>query len=432
MRTGPDASDPVPGRPQRIPGLAFVLGSVLAVTLAPVARGNITDAPGADLRVSLYTYGPGEIYWERFGHDALVVTDTASGQSIAFNYGLFDFDQKDFFLNFARGRMTYMAAAWPASDDIRQYTGEGRWIVDQQLDLTPTQRSALRDFLVWNVTPENARYAYDYFTDNCTTRVRDALDRALGGALRAQLAGRPAPPAETYRHETDRLMSGQPWLMGLLDLGLGPFADQPLDQWRGAFLPAQLMRDLRSVRTTDGSPLVASEARVAEARLPAPPAAPPDLRWPFAIVGLLTGIGLVVSAALRGTYPIERWWFSAVGTVFTVLAGLAGTLMLVLWLWTAHRAAWANENLLLFSPLAWLLVPGLIRLGREGTRAGRSTVGVATFLALLAAFALASKALPWFPQQNLPWILFALPSWVGMAVGLWSARRLPQASLVRE
>jgi hypothetical protein len=49
-------------------------------------------------------------------------------------------------------------------------------------------------------------------------------------------------------------------------------------------------------------------------------------------------------------------------------------------------------------------------------------------MALLALFALVSKLMPAFPQQNLPWILFALPGWLGLAGGLWlmRERRLPR------
>src|SRR6185312_9945377 len=164
--------------------LAWCLTVLVALgiaALSPLARAGVVDAAGANLRVDLYTYGPGAVYWERFGHDALVLTDTASGEAYAFNYGLFDFEQKDFYFNFARGIMIYRAAAWPAADDIQEYSGEGRSITDQHLDLTPAQRAALRDFLVWNVQPEHSRYRYRYFADNCTTRVRDALDKVLDG-----------------------------------------------------------------------------------------------------------------------------------------------------------------------------------------------------------------------------------------------------------
>ncbi|HEX5352460.1 MAG TPA: DUF4105 domain-containing protein [Rhodanobacteraceae bacterium] len=405
--------------------MTFIL--LLCILFSPFAGAGVADAPGTDLRVDLYTYGPGTVYWERFGHDALVITDTSSGQAYAFNYGLFDFDQKDFYLNFARGIMIYRAAAWPVSDDIREYSGEGRSITDEHLNLTPVQRASLRDFLVWNVQPEHARYRYRYFADNCTTRIRDALDRVLGGALKAQLTGA-AAHAETFRSETDRLMSGQPWLMYLLDLGLGPFSDQPLTRWTGAFIPARLMHELRSVHATDGMPLVQSKAVLSPQRLPSPPATPPDLRWPLLIAGLVLGIAFMAASWLRNQYEIERWWFAVVGTLYALLAGIAGTLMLVLWFGTAHRAAWANENLWLFNPGAWLLIPALLRVRKPGGGASRFGLAIAALMALLSIFALLSKFWPWFPQHNLPWILFALPAWTGLLVGLWLMRaRSPRA-----
>jgi hypothetical protein len=409
--------------PSILKALVWVL---LSCALLP-AHAGVADAPGADLRVDLYTYGPGSVYWERFGHDALVITDTTTGEAYAFNYGLFDFDQEDFYLNFARGIMIYRAAAWPVVDDIREYSGEGRSITSQHLNLTPAQRAQLRDFLIWNVQPEHSRYRYRYFEDNCTTRVRDALDRVLGGALQPQLAG-PTTHGETYRGETDRLMSGQPWLMVLLDLGLGPYADQPLTRWSGAFIPARLMNELRDSRATDGTPLVQSTTLLSPQRLPSPPASPPDMRWPLLIAGLVLGAAFIASAWLRNRYEVDRWWFVVVGSSYALLAGLAGALMLVLWFGTAHRAAWANENLWLFNPLAWLLIPALLRVRRHGATVSRFGFAIAALMALLALFALVSKLMPAFPQQNLPWILFALPGWLGLAGGLWlmRERRLPR------
>ena len=398
-----------------------ILAALGIAALSLPSRAGVADAPGADLRVDLYTYGPGTIYWERFGHDALVVTDTSSGEAYAFNYGMFDFNEKDFYLNFARGIMIYRAAGWPVSDDIQLFSGEGRTITDQHLNLTPEQRAALRDFLVWNVRPEHSRYRYRYFADNCTTRVRDVLDRVLGGALQRQLTG-PAAHGETYRSETDRLMSGQPWLMYLLDLGLGPYADQPLTHWTGAFIPARLMDELRSVRATDGTPLVQSETVLSPQRLPSPPNQPPDIRWPLLIAGLVLGLAFVVAARFREQYEIERWWFTVVGTLYASLAGLSGALMLVLWFATAHRAAWANENLWLFNPLAWLLIPGLLRVRKPGVGCSRFSLAIAVLMTVFSLFALLSKRLPAFPQHNLPWIMFALPVWSGLLAGIWLMR----------
>ena len=391
----------------------------MIVTWAPLAHADIARAPGEDLRVDLYTYGPGEIYWERFGHDALVLTDFRDGQAIAFNYGLFDFNQKDFFLNFARGRMNYLAAAWPLADDLNEYEGEGRWIVAQRLNLTPQQRAQLRDFLVWNVQPQNARYAYDYYAANCTTRIRDALNDVLDGALRAQM--RKQPRAFTYREQTDRLMSGQPWLMLLLDLGLGPYADQPLNGWSGSFLPAQLMETMRGVRTPDAQPVVADETRIAAARIPPPPDSPPDLRWPMLVVGLIFGIAFALAGRFHRCSRFARYAFAFGGAFYALLAGIAGVGMAILWSVTAHRSAWANANLLLFDPLALLLIPALLCLARRDARVSRFGLVLASLMTLAAMAALIVNLTGLLPQRNLHWIGFALPVWLGLFYGVWRA-----------
>ena len=382
----------------------------------PPAHADIANAPGAELRVDLYTYGPGEIYWERFGHDALVLTDVRDGQAIAFNYGLFDFNQKNFIFNFARGRMNYLAAAWPVSDDLATYEGEGRWIVAQRLNLTPDQRARLRDFLIWNVQPANARYAYDYYIANCTTRIRDALNDVLGGTLRPQMEKQSRD--FTYREQTDRLMTAQPWLMGVLDLGLGPYADQPLNGWSGSFLPTQFMQTLRSARTPDGQPLVMSETRLADAHIPPPPESPPDLRWPLLAVGLFCGIALALAGWFRRCSRTARYGFAFGGALYVLLAGIAGVGMAVLWAFTAHRAAWANQNLLPFDPLALLLVVPLLRSARRDAHVSRLAFVLTSMMALAAIAALIVNLTGWLPQRNLPWILLALPIWIGLLCGL--------------
>jgi hypothetical protein len=314
---------------------------LLALTLRP-AHAGVANAPGANLEVSLITYGPGDTYWERFGHDAIEVRDTVSGEAVNFNYGVFDFDERGFLLNFARGRMHYLMDAAPTALDESWYREAGRSITRQRLALAPAQAAALRDFLLWNLRPENARYDYDYYVDNCTTRVRDALDRALGGVLQAQLDARPG--GMTYRQQTVRLMSAQPWLMLLLDLGLGPYADQPLSAWQEAFLPSVLQRELAHVQLSDANgshPLVVATERLAPNRLDAPPTAAPDLRLPLALAGL------AFAAALLLARRFAPRTFTALACLYLLLAGVVGSVLLVLWLLTTHHSAWANATVLL-------------------------------------------------------------------------------------
>ncbi|MFC5526619.1 DUF4105 domain-containing protein [Rhodanobacter ginsengisoli] len=394
--------------------VGFTFLALLAwLLLVQPAHASVANAPGANLEVSLITYGPGETYWERFGHDAIELRDSVSGEAINFNYGVFDFNEANFFLNFARGRMHYLMDADPSAYDERFYVESGRSVTRQRLAFTAGQAAALRDFLLWNLRPENAGYHYDYYVDNCTTRVRDALDKALGGILKTQLDARPG--GMTYRQQTVRLMSAQPWLMLVLDLGLGPYADRPLNAWQESFLPEVLQTRLREASVSNGhggrQPLVQNERLVSPNRLEVPPPSAPDLRLPLTLAGLLVGGSIVAT---------RRWWpigYVLLATVYLLSAGFVGLVLLVLWTLTSHHAAWANANLLLFSPLAFLLLPALWR-SRRGLAASRFTDGVIAVQLLAVMIAVLLHLLPGTVQQNQPWLLFALPCWLTLASGM--------------
>ena len=193
--------------------------------------------PGSNLRISILTMGPGADVWERFGHNAIVVEDQADGSRVDYNYGMFSFRQENFVLRFIQGRMNYWMADEGANHMIANYMAAGRWVREQELNLTPTQRVEVRDFLQWNVRPENRFYRYDYFLDNCSTRVRDVIDSVLGGALHAQTGG---PASGTFRFHTQRLVDNSlPLYTGLL-IALGSRVDRPQTQWEEMFLPFKL------------------------------------------------------------------------------------------------------------------------------------------------------------------------------------------------
>ena len=379
------------------------------------ALAGVASAPGTNLEVSLITYGPGDTYWERFGHDAIELRDTVSGEAITFNYGVFDFDESGFLLNFARGQMHYLMDAAPSDLDQRYYTEVGRSVTRQRLAFTPAQAADLRDYLLWNLQPENVRYEYDYYVRNCATRVRDALDQALGGVLKPQLEARPG--GMTFRQQTARLMSQQAWLMLILDLGLGPYADQPLNAWQEAFLPMELQSDLTHVTVPgpDGraQPLVLDEKLLSPNRLDAPPIVAPDLRLPLALAGLVFATLVLV------TYRFLPLAYALLGSLYLLLAGLVGVALLILWTLTTHHSAWANANLLLFNPLAFLLIAALWR-SRKRLATSRFAHGVMAIQLLAMLAACLMHLLPGVVQQNQPWLLFALPVWLVMA---WCMRR---------
>jgi len=393
---------------------------LLSATSAWAQTPNDSQFPIPDsppLEISLLTIGPGPIFWERFGHNAIVVRDRAAGTAIAYNYGIFDFDQDDFLVNFARGHMRYRIAADDLEDDIDMYREESRSITEQHLAFTPEQAAVLRDFLVWNTRPENAYYHYEYFLANCSTRVRDALDQALGGAIKRDTEGR--SHGYTYRMDALRLMAAEPLLMLGIDLGLGPSADERIDFWRESFVPAVLARALHEVRAIDAEdrqPLVTAERLIATGTVAEPPELPPDLRLGFLLLGL--ALGLLIFRLRSSKAFAARLPLAIFAGVFELFCGIGGLLLLVLWFWTDHQSAWRNENLLLLNPLCLALIPAAVSLARAQPRISRWTMRLAWLIAALAAFALFSKILPWFAQANLHWILLFLPIHIALAIGM--------------
>lgn len=392
-----------------------------ALAWSPRAQAGIANAPGANLEVSLITYGPGDTYWERFGHDAIELRDVASGEAITFNYGVFDFDENGFLLHFARGTMHYLMDAAPSEIDQRYYMDVGRSVTRQRLAFTAAQAADLRDFLLWNLRPENVRYDYDYYANNCATRVRDALDAALGGVLKKQLEARPA--RMSFRQQTARLMSQQAWLMLILDLGLGPYADQPLNAWQESFLPMVLQEDIRNVSVTNADgvkqALVQGEQLLSPNRLSPPPSGAPDLRLPLALAGLAFAAALVAARRFAPTA------YALLGTLYLSLAGLVGIALLILWTLTTHHSAWANANLLVFNPLAFLLVAAVWRSRRGSVSSGAANaLIVLQLVAVLVAWLL--HLLPGVVQQNQPWLLFAMPCWLALA---WCLRQIASSGM---
>lgn len=367
--------------------------------------------------ISLLSFGPGAVYWQRFGHNALLVQD--AGGSRVYNYGMFDFQQENFFLNFARGHMTYRLDVQSLPQTLRSYQIEGRWVYQQQLNLDAAQARELAGFLAWNAQPENADYRYDYFLSNCSTRVRDALDAVVDGALRRQLE--PQQVATSYRFEATRLMAPIPALMAGMDLVIGPAGDPSINLWQQSFVPMVLMNAVRELNIEDARgerPLVLREGWVLQSELYPEPAQPLALGLPFGLAGLLLALLLVALDAARGV-AVARWSFALLASLSMLVAGLGGLVLAAVWGLTEHWVMWRNLNLLLFSPLCLLLLPVFMLSARRGWRAPR-WASLLSRLVLAGAFLALMLGLYPGPQQNLAWVALLLPLQAAIA---WSLRR---------
>ncbi len=373
--------------------------SVAGLLLALLAFLPLPALAGG-LRVGLLTMEPGEEFWERFGHDAILVEDSATGAGVSYNYGFFDMDEPGFVGNFVRGRMYYQLVALPVEADLSSYREEGRGVTVQWLNLDERQARALALALADNARPENARYRYEYYTANCATKVRDRLDQALGGLLQKQLSGR--SQGNSYRSESVRLAWPAKWMALGFDLGLAGAADRPLARWEEGFIPMRLRDSLREVKLADGRPLVSAEQVLLPNRLPLPPAETPHWRLPALLLGVAAALAVLLLGRRRPRL------LAALALPFWLLAGLLGGVMLFLWLGSEHTFAHGNENMLLLSPLCLFLLPGAWRRarGKTTTPSFRFWLWSVAGLAALAGFL---RFLPFLPQQNLEWVLLLLP-----------------------
>lgn len=400
-------------------GWQLLLALLLALWLAPAPGQEPAPADtGPAPRIGVLTMSPGEDYWARFGHNAILVEDPARGLRLSYNYGYFDFDQPGFIRRFLRGRMRYRLVVMPLDDDLAIYAREHRGVELQWLDLDPHQARSLADFLAWNARPENAEYTYDYFTDNCSTRVRDAIDRALGGALSAQ------PPdfsgGLSYRREALRLGADVPWLYLGMHAALGPRADRPLSAWDEAFVPGHLADLLARARQVDGRPLVSRTVAVLPDHLELERASLPRRHGLFAATGL--GLALLLGILLRrGARPVSARLGAGLAAALWGICGAGGLVLLGLWAFTAHAMAWANQNLLLLNPLALLLLPGVARLWRNARASALARI-VGPVILIGAILAALLHLVPAPFQDNRDFIALLGPAHAVLAWRLLRAR----------
>jgi hypothetical protein len=390
-----------PPRAQKRPRTAGKTPPAAAPSRAPVAPPPAAPAPGSEITATLVTFGIGEAVWERFGHNALWIHDAASGTDVAYNWGLFDFEQPGFFRRFLTGDTKYWMGGEDAYSMVAAYQSAGRPVTLQKLNLSPAQARALRDFVENNAREENKYYRYDYFRDNCSTRLRDAVDRAVGGALRR--ATDTMHTALSYRSESLRLTEGDTPVQAGIDVALGRPADAPLSAWESFFIPMRLRDGVRivSIPGENGQmvPLVAEErllapsqpGRVVEAR------AVPDHTRRNLIAGLALAAVLAILRLLMRSHRWAAWLVALVGLLWSLLCGALGVVLLLAWLATKH-AFWAqNENLLLLSPLSLALVvfvPAAVLAGRAVRRARVLATVVAVVGLVALALSLAGGGQP--------------------------------------
>ena len=330
----------------------------VVLLLLAMPRIFAQNALSPQASVELLTISPGADLYSTFGHTALWIKDPVQGFDYVFNYGTFDFGeptlvgQLEFGIKFARGKLPYMLSVHGMDVLLYGSQRDNRSVIAQTLNLTDAQKNRLFILLQENYKPENRYYHYDFFYDNCTTRVRDMLQKVCGDSLRF---GQKIENL-TFRQWIDRYARQLPWADFGMDLGVAVTADKPATASESMFLPDNLMKlTTQATVQRDGK----MENFELENRI-IYQAQPPSVDFtgftPTVLLWLLLALGVGLTFwQWRGTG--RQFWVDA---IFFSLVGLLGWVLLLLWTATDHQATIRNWHLAwawpLHLPLAWWLL----------------------------------------------------------------------------
>ena len=291
-----------------------------------------------NIRISLLTCTPGTELYSTFGHSALRVTDSSDSTDIIFNYGTFDFNDPDFYKKFTLGKLLYILSIEEFPDFVQQYQYEGRGITEQELNLNCEEKAKLLYALFENAKEENKYYKYDFVYDNCTTRLRDMVERLSRDSLITKKI-RPGNKT-TFRnliHEyLDR--NKQYWSKLGIDILLGQPIDKKITNAEAMFLPDYLLKAFDST-SAGGKKFVLDKKTILEQTAQT---AKSNFFTPLFIFSLLFVIIAMLSFINN---PAAKTILRFFDVCFFILCGVIGLLILFMWLGTEHQACRNNFNL---------------------------------------------------------------------------------------
>jgi len=281
----------------------------------------------------------------------LRVRDETYGFDVVYNYGVYDFNTPNFYTKFARGKLLYQLDVRRYQPFYESYVAQNRWVKQQTLNLTYSEKQAVFNFLQNNAKPENRKYKYDFFYENCATKIRDVLKEVLG----EQLAYNDdfVEEEQTFRELIQKNLHWNTWGSMGIDVALGAVIDKKASAWEYQFLPNYIFKAAETaIITRNGSKekLVQNTTTLFKNN-------PTEnnsffFTSPLFIFGLLGVLIIFITFKDRKNNTRSRLMDA---TIF-LITSLIGVFLLLLWVATDHTATANNYNLLWAFPLSLLLI----------------------------------------------------------------------------
>ncbi|MDO4165080.1 MAG: DUF4105 domain-containing protein [Bacteroides sp.] len=332
-----------------------------------VAATETPEAGGDSIRISLLTCSAGEEIYSLFGHTAIRCENLTRGIDLVFNYGVFDFGAPNFILRFALGETDYRLGILPYKRFARDYHYDGRDVWQQTLNLRQEEKERLMELLDENYKPENRVYRYNFFYDNCATRPRDMVEKAIDGTLQYADDMEDTHTGITFRDVLHRYSEGHAWSRFGMDLCMGSKADVPISRRTLMFVPFYVQECFGRAEVVDKAgnarPLVAAERKIVSAAQPTDPQRSDGIS-PMQCTLLL--LVLVAGATAYGIRRGKSLW--GIDVVIFVAAGVAGCILAFLALFSQHPAVSPNYLLFVLHPLHLLCLPWMANRVRKGQK----------------------------------------------------------------
>jgi hypothetical protein len=315
---------------------------------------GLTPAKAQFWEISLLTADPGTELYSSFGHSAIRLREIGpDGRDLVFNFGTFDFDTPNFYGKFATGKLNYMLSVVPYDRFIIEYDYYKRGLREQVLDLNQEQKDFMLQHLDAQYAPERRFYKYDFFYNNCATKIRDAFDIALGEQL---VWSDSVAEEKTFRNLIDEFVLPLPWADFGIDLALGAVIDRPATELEKQFLPTYMEQAFANATIVENGvsrPLVKQSRVLLEYPKEE---GQQSLLNPSVIFWLLT----LVFAALTFYGFKKGKLMKGLDVALFGTIGILGVVVTFLWFFTDHSATAWNWNILWAFPGHLVLVWGLV------------------------------------------------------------------------
>lgn len=337
--------------------IAVICLFIIGITPAKSAEESMDS-----VEVGLLTCSPHQLIYGYFGHTAIRFHDLRSGDDWTFNYGIFNMHIPLFIPRFVLGLTDYEMGVMPFDVFCTEYSHFGSSVTEQMLNLTGDEKQSLYNALVENYRPENRKYRYNYFYDNCTTRARDMIERCIAGKVKYN---EDKVNKTTYRNLVHDCTIMHPWTSFGIDLALGAKSDMEIDRAKQEFLPARLMQDFSSAVIIDANGKTRS--LITGTRMDIKPGVQ-VVRGNFPLTPNEVSVIILLVTVLISGYEFykkrQMWIYDG---ILMLIDGVAGLLITFL-LFSVHPTTTINFIFLVLNPLPLVFLPRMIKKSLQGKK----------------------------------------------------------------